>query len=627
MRSFTVRVATALVCAVTVHATLRAQDSSSATHLDPAAYGAFENGSNAPATTEAWIACIRDAIARKKSIRFKGDHLVETNRLVIDGPLVIEGSGVRVSRLLTRGTGALLTQDCRLEQSTGKGITLRDFGLFTDNKITAPGSVGVLLTNTGNANNAFSWLSNLVVSGFHDGIIVRNQYFYTVTDCYIDRYRRYGIQLMNTWTYDAGDGIISGCWIQPLQAANGTGFDEKGANIRVEQASGTRIVGNKIFPGHRVGVHFHAGGTSTEQVPSGMLMIAMNQFDSFGANKDAIVIDSDWRRQDDDVSGTSGTPGWTRDGAAPTLTGHRIGNVQITGNNLSNVGRLLTIRTLPGGLQKVSVTGNTSIGGGGIRVMGSVDGLWIDGNIFDNRAVGGGAGSGFADRKPIYVEGTAPNSSAGTNRYIGFAEAADIPDVTDRGMLDATPSTAQIQVHEGRAVVTADPNNVRQSHEILALGSVSIAFRGVADGDEGVFLVRQAGDGNHVSFADAPQGYQYVWEEGSSGTFATSDRHLDMVRWEIRGRYIILRIIRLGKISEAEAPNPQDPHGVRPREGDSGIGEQQRTPYLSNRSDARALPPSLNPSSDVRLLQDDCRIRTHRVEGAGLPLHRNGNPG
>jgi hypothetical protein len=618
-----------LIAGLLASASAHAQDSTRA-YLDPVDYGAFENKTNADATTRAWIACIADAIARNRRIRFKGDHLLESGIITINAPVIIEGNGVRVSRIFARGNAALLTHDCGLEQSTGRGIQLRDFAIVNESTTTTPGSVGILLTNSGRANNAFSWISNLVVSGFHDGIILRNQYFYTVSDCYIDNYRRYGIQLSSTWTYDAGDGIIRGCWIQPLQPRAGSGFDPNGANIRVEQAAGTRVTSNKIFPGHRIGIHVHANGTWQEQVPSGMLMISMNQFDSFGSNKDAIVIDSDWGRRPDAIDGISGRGDASVDPESPAqlITGNKIGNVQIVGNNLSNVGRLLTIRTQPGCLQKVDVVGNTAIGGGGVRIMGAVDGLWIDGNFFDNRSHGGPSGSGHGDDRPVYVAGILANATAGMNKYIGFNRQPDLADACCAPVLEPAPRIARVFPVSGIASIVPVDTNIRQSHEIVADQNLSIAFRNVRDGDEGTILIRHSGAGRQIYWSSPPAGHTLVWETGSAGTFGSADGDLDLVRWEVRGTVIIRRLIRLTSELEGASRGDAEQHeGIDRLPEYQDIGEVDGTPYLSPARVASLLPPSLSPSVHGRLVQNDRRSRAHRIEGAGLPFHRNGDPG
>lgn len=413
MTSFRIARIVAAVIALSILATAHPVTAAAAEAtgwLDPADYGAREDKSDADATTKAWIECIAAAIAQRKSITFKGDHLVNTDALIIRDQLVIRGNGVRVSRLFTTGAGALFTSDCALAESTGKGVSLDGFGVFCERTSTANGSIGIRLTNTGAANNAFSWLSHLVVSGFHDGIDVHNQYFYSITECYIDNYRRFGIRLSNDWTYDAGDGVVRENWIQPIQLTGGTGFDPRGSNIRVEQNPGVRIVSNKLFPGHAIGVHLYANGLHSRQaIPSGMYMIANNQFDSFGSGKDAIVIDSDYGRG----------------GAGSTVDGNRLMNIQIVGNNLSNCGRLVDVRSIAGALQHLSILDNTAFGGGGIRITGDVDGLFVDGNHFDNRVRIGSGPTGFGPARPIEIIGALSNSTIGINSFVGFSSPAD----------------------------------------------------------------------------------------------------------------------------------------------------------------------------------------------------------
>lgn len=503
--------------------------------LDPKAYGAHEDKTDAAATTQAWLDCIADAIAKKKGIRFKGDHLLNTDMIAIASPLIIEGNGIRVSRLFTAGPGVLLTVDCFLNSSTGAGVQMRDFGLFSEQPLTEIGSIGIKLTNTGLANSAFSWLSHLVVSGFHDAVVVQNQYFYTISNCYIDNYRRFGILVNNNWMYDAGDGIIENNWIQPIQTTLNTGYDQLGSNIRVEQNPGIRILNNKLFPGHTKGVHIAATGViDGDAITSGMYLISGNQFDSFGYNRSAIVIDSEWGR------GKVGTD----------KIGNLIGNVQIIGNNLSNTARLVDIRSFPGATQMVSIVGNTAIGGGGIKVFGTVNGLFIDGNYFDNRTHGAVPGPGVSDTKPIEVSGTATNATAGSNKFIGFAAAADIADAAGGGgtALDATPSIRNIPILTDVASVAPTSSNVKQSHEIIAGQDFAIAFTGVADGDEGTILVKQNGDGRAITWAVAPQGYTLLWEGNTPGAFGAVDDHVDLVTWQVRGSYIIRKVSSLGVV-------------------------------------------------------------------------------
>jgi hypothetical protein len=404
--------------------------------------------SNATETTQALVDALAEVEDFGGAVFFPaGDYLVNGATIVTTFQAKFFGVGEERSRIYANSAGALVKHDAALSGSTGMGITVQDMGFYSERATTAAGDTGLWITDAGSdSNTAFSYVERCVFEGFHDGIVLENAYFCQIRGNYIGDYRRYGIQVSNNHTIDAGDHVIEGNWIQPK--SSGGGYDAAGCNIRLQQHAGTRVFDNKIFPGHLIGIHVHPNATfTTESFPTLMTIIGpSNQFDSFGSTGTAVVVEG--------IYGTGVT--------GETQHGNKVANVQIHGNNANGTGRLVDIRSEF--VHGIGIVGNVCFGGGGIRVGATavVDGLFVASNYFDNRSQGttiGAAGSGYGPSKFIeYASGaTVTNAKAVGNFEVGFIATSDLED-TGGATVDFSPAAVQTDLATGVAVVDLSGN-------------------------------------------------------------------------------------------------------------------------------------------------------------------------
>jgi hypothetical protein len=490
----------------------------------------YKSKTNAAHVTERLQLCV--TMARERAGRIiipAGDYAVYADSIVIDYQVTIEGSGEYRSRLFFTGSGAGITLDPELASSTGRGSVIRNLGIYNEAATTTAGNVGILARNTGDADNAFHTFTDLVVSGFHDGIKVENAYYLQCENVYVDNYRRFGLDVTSTHTVDAGDHTISDCEFQPI--SSGGGYDATGACIRLAQASGTRVYANKFYPGHSRGIWIHPNATyTTEGFPTGMLVIYGNQFDSFGSGAAAIDIEGIY---DTGVTGE-------------TEHGNKVFNIQVTGNNLSNVGRLVRIRSHYAGV--IGITGNQSIGGGSIVIDTDavVYGLHIASNVSDNRqhtTTLGATGSGYGDAKPIVNNGTVTAKAVG-NYWIGYTDAADIADSGGgSASADMTEAVTGLAYSGGKITIPGNVGAWGNTYSVpTGADTVSWSVAGdtaITDGSQGRHALHYSGTPS-PQFA-APTGYTIQRRAGD--TLPTSvDNRLVYIPWFVSGARIFYGI-------------------------------------------------------------------------------------
>jgi hypothetical protein len=494
---------------------------------------------NATETTADFVAWLAEQqTSGKPGFIPAGDYLLNPVTVSNWQPTIF-GAGERRARLWANGSGALLTVDAAISSSTGLGPRLSNFGLYSDRATTADGDIGLLITNAGgNASSAFPWADYLVVSGFHDNIVLRNCYFGSIRNCYLDNYRRFGIRISCTYSVDSGDHKIEGCEIQPIQNQSGTGYDAGGCNIRLEQFSGTRVLNNKIFPGHAVGIHVHPNASyATEAFPTGMCIIGFNQFDSFGSSGTAVKLEGTW-----DTGGQHG---------------NKVSNVQIIANNLSNVGKLLVVAGKS--VTTVLVSGNLAKAGGGIeQLVGSVlNGMHVVGNFFDNRAETtsvGAAGSGYGPASPWKMNGTHSEVSGAGNKWLGFTAASDIEDSGGGGGSSFTPQEELTQLTPASNVVTVPGNSgVFSNTYSVAADAQEIKLPNV-DGAFGIHQIRYSGTPPTPTIS-AASGAVLVHPKQDDGTTAgaglpaSADDLLVRVHWSVQGAHIFYVLENCGVIA------------------------------------------------------------------------------
>jgi hypothetical protein len=555
-------------------------------YLDPADYGASTNGTNAAATQTAWEACIADALTLKKPIRFSGTHLF-TDVLEINGQVKIIGFGAQNSILKTASQGVTaLTIDPQLESSGGAGPILADFLLTGDwsaySATVSANSIGLHITNTfagSGANVAFTFLSNVTIEGFTDNLVLGNHYYTFLHDVYSGGFRRYGIRSYNNWTTDSGDIFLWGPIIHGVASSVG-GFDAAGSSLRIEQGA-TNVFGGKIYgisgSGHARGVHIYGNcSDSGETVPSGMIQIRDIQFDSFASNT-CIVIDSDWGRG----------------GANTANPGTKIMNVVIAGNNGSNCGRMLDLAALDGALWDIHALGNTAIGGGGIRVA-NLNGGFINGNVFNNAAIGGSsAGGGYGPAIPYEETGTVTGIKVGVNYWRYFTSDPDVADTS--GAYDITE--AQVELTPATSTVTIPVNSGgfgSTFSEIDGAQTITWDISGadaIVDGACGVHSLHYSGTSGAPAFS-APSGFTVVTAKKEDHTtsfgFPTAaDDLLVDIYWRVKGTRIrIERIVSYSTIA-----------GLTTEGGGSVIMEDDFTGTNGTSTDGRTPDTTAGPST------------------------------
>jgi hypothetical protein len=498
----------------------------------------YKDSSHATETT----AAIKSGInyARTTGRRFHlpaGDYLVTTGQITVTDQLVIEGEGYEATRLYAAGAGAVLTVDASLATSTGKGPNISRLGIYSNRATSAAGDIGIKVTNTGSANSAFFTLRDVVIEGAFDvACDVTNVYYAAFENNYFGQYRRHGLRFQSTHTVDAGDVTIQ-CNTFQSSGTGAGGFVSGGAALALHQAPGTRVVGNKFHPYHAIGVWIHPNATfTTESFPTGMYVVADNQFDSFGSSAYAVVIEGIWG------TGVSGE----------TEHGNKVANVQLTGNNLSNCGLLLDIRSEAAYV--ISATGNHAIGGGGIKISTNavVDHLTATGNTFDNRSIttgAGASGSGFGPTKPVERLGTVTNWKGTGNHYIGFASGPDMADSSST--YDVTEDATQLDT----STVTRIPGNVGAwgntwSVTASATDTVTWATGGdtaIANGSQGWHYLHYSGTSGAPKIV-APSGYRLDKRYGDTLPTAVDNLRVGL-DWRVSDTLITYAIHRFDTVS------------------------------------------------------------------------------
>jgi hypothetical protein len=498
------------------------------------------NKTNAVLVTARLNQCIAMARSKNGVVQVpKGDYLINAGSITLTDQVVIQGAGYKLSRFYANSAGAVITVDASLSSSTGRGPTIRDLGIYSERATSATGDIAIKVTNTGSANTAFVHVERVIVEGaFHICVDMTNVYFSTVTKSYFGNYRQHAIRIQSTWTVDAGDHVIADNWMQPI--SSGGGYVATGSNIAIHQASGTRIYANTFFPGHPTGIYVHPNATyTTEGFPTGMLVISGNQFDSYGSGT-AVVVDGTWG---DGVTGDA-------------EHGNKIFNIQITGNNLSNVARLVDVQSRFAGV--IGVVGNQAIGGGGIRVAtdATVYGMYVGANFFDNRSHSttvGAAGSGFGPSKAVELDGTENDIKGAGNYWVGYIAAPDLVDSGGSGgaSFDVTEASTQLAYSTSKLRLPVNAGGFANTWAVAtAADTITWAVTGdtaIVDGARGEHHIHYSGTSVAPKF-QAPTGYTLVKRKADTLPTAV-DNLLVGVPWYVQGSRIFYGIVSYDTIA------------------------------------------------------------------------------